>query len=129
MNGERPGEIAPGLDQWGLLLVGGDGQVLECDRGAAKGRGVLRDPVEIEARLLDRGGSKQRFEGSDVGALVRADDGGLLGQRTAQSPDSFSLRVERSLQVFERQRDVEDRNVTGSSQLLARAGPPDSASA
>jgi len=111
VNGESSREVGPRLDLRCLLLIGGCGQVLKRDRGAPKRIRVLRDAMKIEARLLDRRRAEYGLESLHVFALVHADDVRLVRQRSVQGADPFCLRVEGSLEVLERKREVEDRHI------------------
>ena len=119
----RRGEIGGRADLRQLLLVGADREVLERDRGGPERARVVGRPAEVEAGLLDRVVAERLLEGRDVRALVGADDPRLLGQRAVQRPDALGLRVEARLQILEREREIEDRDVVASLLgLLALGG-------
>ena len=114
---DRRGQVRLGADLGQLLLVGADRQVLERDRGRPERLRVVGGAAEVEARLLDRVAAQRLLERLDVGALVAADDGGLLLEPAVQRADALGLGVEGGLRVLERQREVEDRDVVPGIEL------------
>lgn len=79
--------------------------------------------MKVKARLLDGSGPECSLERTNVRALVHPHNVGLVRQSAAQRSDAFSLGVERSLEVFDGQREVEDSHVTRGRACRRSGGP------
>ena len=101
-----------GVDQWGLAGVGHHARVLEHLCRLAERRCVLGRALEVEPRLLDRSRAEGLLECGDVGPLVCTDDPRERPRGRPRVLPSARLGVERRLEVLERQRVVQDRDVT-----------------
>jgi hypothetical protein len=95
-----------------LALVRRDGEILEGDSGLQERLLLLRDAAEIECGAFDRLRPQQVAKRGHMGALDSADDLHGACRAPRDLSDTFGLGVERGLQVLERERIVENRDVT-----------------
>src|SRR5688500_5494748 len=107
-----------GLDQMGLALVRGDGEILEGDGSLEERLLILRCPAEVERGPLDRLCSEELAERGDVGALDGTDDPHRARGFPGERAEPLRLGVERRLEVLEREGIVENRDVA-----LRHCGP------
>jgi len=112
MDRHRRREDCVRFDPVNLPLVGGDGEILECDRRLQKSLLILGGAPEVERGSLDRLTPEQLAESGDVRTLDRSDDPGSSRSLAANRGQSLRLGVEGRLEVFERECVVEDRDVT-----------------
>src|SRR6476661_4700619 len=107
----RGGEDLLRPDVADLTQVRGDAGVLERLRGGLELGLVGGRTPEVELRPLDRGMTQSALQEAHVCDLVRLDDARELPELAAELALGDSLAVERRLQVLERQREVENRDV------------------
>ena len=110
------------LDVAGLAEVRGDAGVLEDLGGRHELRLVRVRALEVELRRLDSGAAECALQERDVRGLVLGDDACELADLPAEATLADGLRVERRLEVLERQREVQDRDVAfrGTRRLRSR---------
>src|SRR5215210_1361814 len=101
------------LDVADLAEVGGDARVLEHLRRGHELRLVRRRPLEVEHGLLDGSGAESLLQERDVSVLMGGDDTRELPHLAGEPALRHRLVVEGRLEVLERQREVEDRDVAG----------------
>ena len=104
-------------------------EILEGDRRPDEARRALGDAAEVEERPRDRLAAEQPCERLHVGTLDGADDARQAGGRSLERALSLRLRVEGVLEVLERQRVVEDRDVAARERRLAAGGRPSATAA
>jgi len=99
------------LDVADLAEIRGHSGVFEDLGGRLELRLVGRGALEVELRALHSLRAKRSLEERDVGGLVPGNDGRELAHLSTEAALGDGLVVERRLEVLERKREVEDRDV------------------
>ena len=110
------------LDQWRLALVRRDGEVFERHSGLEELLAVLGRPLEVEAWTSDCRAAERLSQRRHMRTLHRPEDPRGMACATSQRTDALRLRVERSLQVLQRQGVVEDAHIARGERLRRLRG-------